>query len=801
MTAPAYSSTGSKGRLIALRADPETPDALDSERLSMQLRRWNAQNNAYLGFSKTVEEHIRMLSGRQWDRWSNLYGRFVDVLQFMSDDEKRYRMRPVMDYLGYWFVLTLSKAIENPTTISFQPATSDRIDAMLAEVMDPIWKTLFHDMQMDARTIRMVGWQLVAGEGYFHTRVDFQAGAKRQLIAPAELTLNRPGQSPIKRAVDAVPYDVTGNPLAKLVRDPEAPDDPEAYGYETTGEPYEDLEGMPAIDVLCPLQVRAQWGQHIPWRDKRWIMTETFLTPDQIEEQMGVRVEADHYMGDDDSGPGYLERMLFGTGYFGAVNDNLAAVIGSGTTATDARLEEGFCRVLTMWEKPVKGISDPTEEHPAGGRLLITAPGQEMVLWDSVRPFKTACAGPIRRVSYLDMPGRPFGSTMLEKGVPLQRRLNRIEAHIAQHTNLCTDPILFVHEASGIDTDEFVAKPGLVITHGYNGAGNPAFFLSPPQLSADVWKHKADVREQLFVILAMAGNQSHAPTANSSGELVEQLRVNADRPLTPLTMNLAIGIGEVAEDVLAILPCIWTEEKMIAYAGQDNVVRTVKVLPEMLDGSLNVRPNLESAAAESRDSRRARLIQLYQLGAFGDVGPTALPDVRAKATQQLLQMINFPDLTRATRPGGIDRVMAEHNVGRLVRGDQASDIPLLEVYDLGIHLSVVENEMKAPEYLTFDQGIQDQFTALREMIMQSQETQALNAMARKLPIAQASAAAAGAVEQTSAMARPPMPGPPMAGPGGGAPPPQGPAGPSQPPAGPAGAGPPTPSSAPVHRAA
>jgi hypothetical protein len=41
---------------------------------------------------------------------------------------------------------------------------------------------------------------------------------------------------------------------------------------------------------------------------------------------------------------------------------------------------------------------------------------------------------------------------MLEKLVPLQKRLNRIEAHIAQHSNLCSDPILLVHDAAASTT-------------------------------------------------------------------------------------------------------------------------------------------------------------------------------------------------------------------------------------------------------------------------------------------------------------------------------------------------------------
>jgi hypothetical protein len=273
-----------------------------------------------------------------------------------------------------------------------------------------------------------------------------------------------------------VPFDAEGQAAgaARAGSGPD-PDDPEGgYGYDVTGEPYEDLEGEPKLSVVCPLQVRAQWGSHIEWKDKRWIAHEWFLNPDQVEQQFGVQCDPDHYIAGDE-GPGYLERMLFGAGYFGAnaANPSDAMSGASDHSAIEARNAEGYVRGITLWEKPVKGVTDPTPDNPAGGRLLVVAPGTRQVLWDSMRPFNTECAGPIRRVAFLDIPGRPFGSTMLEKLVPLQKRLNKIEAHIAQHSNLVSDPVLLVHDAAAIDDDEWVARPGAIITHGYNGPAMP----------------------------------------------------------------------------------------------------------------------------------------------------------------------------------------------------------------------------------------------------------------------------------------------------------------------------------------
>ncbi len=724
---------------IPLRATPSEKDEYDAQRILLVLDRWVAQDAAYLGYARTVEEHVRMLSGRQWDVWSELLGRYVDVLQYMSEDEKRYRQRPVMDFLGYWFMLTLSKVTENTPVISFLPSTSDRLDAMLAEVMDPIWKTCFDEMEMDSRLMKLAAWLLVAGEAHMMTRAEFGDGPPRELIAPAMLSMQGADGQMIERSVDAVPYDQAGNPLAKLVADP---DNPGEYGYDVTGEPWTDREGVPRVDVLCPLEIRAQWGQNIAWRDKQWITHRWFLTPTEVERRWGVHVEADSYPAEDESGPGYLERMLFGSGYFGAAQNKP----GSQMTDTSVKAREGYVCGYTMWEKPdPKNTPQNDDADEPGGRLLVVT--KTAVLWDSTRPYATECAGPIRRVPFLEIPGRPFASTPLEKMVPLQKRLNRVEAQVAEHTNLCTNPVLLVHDAAGIDDDEWVARPGVVITHGYNGTGRAAEWLAPPPLSADVWRHKADLREQLFVIGSMTGNQSDAPTEDASGVLVEQLRFNADRPLTPLTRSMVLAMADGAQDLLAILPTIWTEEKIISYAGNDNVIRTVTVLPEMWKGRVNVRPIAESAAAVSKERRRAELKELYTIGAFGN---PADPMQQPKAMAQLLEMLQYPDLTRASRPGGVHRVMAENNLGRLVRGDPAEAIPILEVYDLEVHLMVTEGFMASPEYLTLDPQIMEQFALFREMLIIAFTAQQLTMMERQAPLMAAQATLQGGAEGTAA---------------------------------------------------
>lgn len=718
---------------IPLRTQPDQKDDHDAQRVELVKARWHAQDASALGYAKTVEEHVRMLSGRQWDVWSDVLGRFIDVLQFMNEDERRWRQRPVMDYLGYWYQLTLSKATENQPQIAFAPATSDRRDAMLAETMDTVWKTLYDQGEMDDRLMRLAAWAIVAGETYLMTRAEFDDGPSAPVMGPAILSMMGADGVLIERAVDDVPFDAEGNPQATLVNDPENPGE---YGYEVPSDVYTQRKGSLKFEPLCPLEIRAQSGAHIPWNDKQWVIHRWFLSPEQVHRQYGVACNPDTYADDSDGSGGYLERLLFGSGYFGAAQNNPTAQ----STDTSSKDREGFVCGFTMWEKPDAEHTPADEENGvAGGRLLVVTAGGE-VLWDSLRPYMTEAAGPIRRASYIDIPGRPKGSTPLEKMVPLQKRLNRVEAQIAEHTNLVTNPILLVNELAGIGDDEWVARPGMVIPHGFTGAGDPAKWLAPPSLSIDVWKHKQEIVTQLFIIGAMQGNQSAPPTASASGELVEQLRFNADRPLAPLTRSLAILFADVAEDALAILPTIWTEEQMLAYAGEDNVVRTLTVLPEMFEGRVNARPVLTASAYEATENKQARVIKMYELGFWGPPGTPM-------ANAALADLMQFPNLNRAMRPGGIDRVTAEQNLGHMLRGDLAADLPVYPWYDLSIHLAVLEQYLKSPEFKEIRPEIQEQFVLYREQILGAQQAQAMEVVERQVMVN--AAATAKALETTA----------------------------------------------------
>lgn len=664
---------------VPIRQKPTTPDDLDPKRIALVHNRWYAQDAACQERDRTVELAVRMLAGRQHDVWSEQRGRFIDPMQFLDEKEQIFRARPVYDFLGMGAQLNVAKLTESPPVIAFEPSTADNADAQLAEVCDTVFKTIAYDTHMDDNREWVAWWAYISGQAFYKSRPTF-TGPMRELAGPAVLSMDGEDGETIERVADRVPYDATGTPMANLTEGGDGYEVPEG------AEPYQQPEGEIAVDVLCPLEIRSEWTNK-PLEAKRWIIHRTYLTVTEVQERYGIRVKAD--TSGDNRGGGYLERLKRGSGYFGG----LFARAGLQGTETDATADgDGYATVDEMWEKPCP-------DYPEGRLLVVT---KETVLLDAARPFpKLEGAGPFREIACLRQPGRMFPSTPFEKAVPLQKAYNRIWAHIHEHTTKCADPIRLLDGRSGIDIDDVTNQPGLTLEHTSPPGVVPLAYAAPPGLSSDVWNALTQTREQLLSILGIPGSEGKAPTSNASGELVEQLRYNADRIVSGVAHGMVRAEAGVARDWLAMLPSLWTDEKILTYAGDDAVSRTVTVLPEMFDGSVNVRPVMDSALPETRAEKRMRIGQDYANGIFGQPGTP-------QAIDQYQKNVGYPNLNRAARPGGVDRMTAEHNLNELVRGTPANELVLYEQYNFAAHIDVTRAFIAAPEFLKLEEPVRQE---------------------------------------------------------------------------------------------
>lgn len=690
------------------------PDEFDGQRVEYVTRLWHSQDAGLASRDRQVEENVRMLAGQQWTFWSDLLGKFVDVSRFMTDEEKRWRQRPVINRLLYWYMLIHARLTENPPVITFQPATGDRIDAELAEVMDTVTKTLWNETGMLEVVDRLMAWLIPGGRAYLKTRIDPLKGEVRQWIGPAMLPVIGPDGLPVideqgepmMQPVDDVPFDENGEPLASLTMD---------GNLDVIGPAYREYEGGLVVDVLAAPEVRGEWGPS-PWHQKRWHLHLSRLPVEQVETSFGVQVEPDTFHGDN---TGELNRLLFGAGYFGATGNDPRA----GAAMSDH--SEGLVSVYELWEAP-SALSPETEESPGGRLLIVTKNGT--VLSDGPRPARFRYTSPIRCFDFVSLPGRPSGTSPQEMLNPIQRTYNRGWAQILEHRNLSTNPIAIVDHAAGISDAEITNRPGNILAVNKR-SGIAAFeYVMPPPLSEDVYRTQGLLMQELSDLGNIEGAEGKAPHSDASGELVKELRFNSDRFVGPTTRRAVVEMARLVEDWISFLPTIWDKEKVITYAGGDHVTRTVTVLPYLWTGRVNAVPEIESMLPEGRGQRFQRITALYMQGVFGMPGSP-------EANKTYLELSRFPHMGREMLPGGIHRITAEQENGRLVQGAQATDVPVLEWYDHMTHLAVHEEFMSSPEYLKLDPETQQQFVLHRMahrmavLVVQSQDAQMAGTMA------------------------------------------------------------------------
>lgn len=702
-----------------LRASPFEPDNLDARRAEYVKRLWHGQDELLRRRDRQVEENIRMLCGQHWSVYNPFLQKFIDVTQWMTDDERRWRQRPVVNRVLYWYILTHARLTENPPIITFQPSTSDRFDAELAEVADTIFKTKWREVGMSEVLDRLMAWMIPGGRAHLMSVVDPRLGDIVTYRGPAVLSLDDPaGGPPIQRVVDNVPHDQDGNPLAELTPDGQV---------QETGEAYAEREGGLRVDVLSCLEVRGQWGPQ-PWHEKSWHMVRSFLTPEEIWELFGVEVPPDSTVdGSDD--PGYLRRLLFGTGFFGASSSR------PGSELSTQPIKEGYVEVLSLWQRPSPFPGMQQTEQSPGGRLLVAT--KDRCLRDGARPFAFAAASSIRTFDFVRVMGRPSGTSPQEMLNPINRSVDRMIAQILEHSNLVSNPIALIDQTSGLQNVEFTNKPGAQYT-ATRRQGVPAIeYIAPPNLGRDVYNAHQMMVSELEKLGNVEGAEGRPPTTDPSGRLIKELRYNSDRFLGSTARRTVEELARMGDDWRVIHGAIWTMEKVIEYAGEDSVPRTVAVYPELFKrGKVNAIPDIESMLPESRDERIQRVNEMYQLGAFGMPGSPP-------AVQKWLEMARFPHLGRAAWPGGVHIVTAQQENGKLVRGTPAAEIPVLEWYDHQVHLMVHENFMSTPEYLRLSPEIQAAFVLHRQLHERAMMARVLQDLQKQVVMAQLGGAANG----------------------------------------------------------
>lgn len=326
-----------------------------------------------------------------------------------------------------------------------------------------------------------------------------------------------------------------------------------------------------------------------------WIMHCESMPLDKIQEIYGVKVPPD---GSDENRNLYEHKLL---------------TLATGQ-AHSRENRETTAVVKEMWERP-------SAEYPEG-RLVVVASGR--LLYNGPNPTPNAEL-PFVEFKHIQVPGRFWGMSALEAGIPHQKIINRIESQLVEIANKTARPALLIPHGSGIVESQITSIPGQIIKY------NPVNGLRPewqqaPQVPAYMMNMLDRAMQSLFNIFGQHEvSQGQVPAGVRSGVGIRYLQEQDDTLLGPTAHSIMNGWSRLGKLWLGIAKQDYKEARQLRFVGKNKVVEVQDFNASDIGGAEDIEVIPASVLPESKSAKQEFLTQLYQMGAFMDP-KTGTPD-------------------------------------------------------------------------------------------------------------------------------------------------------------------------------
>ncbi len=719
-----------EGSPLADQREPDSPEPEDAGGLAAYLNKqcWEIWLPGLGPWHKEVEESVRMLSGRHWDQYLDTLGDFLDLSTLIPDD--RWRQYPTFNWLAHYYKMHLSKLTENLPSIGFVPGSADWDDARLAALMEPVWKHEWRQMGMAELMFGLYGWVIVAGRGLTKLRWDPDRGPVEEYRGSAVLELLGADNTITQRQLSNAPFVQGHDPGSwepALVRDDQGQIVLDDDGQPQFGRGFSTRLGDLACDVLIPISVVVPAGPE-PFDQKPWYTQEYLLDVDEVERRTGVRVEPDAL----DTGDDLFLSLAYGANY-GMPSNFLRA---SGMSLPDRQALKGLKRIREHWRRDIPG--DPLLHR---GRLTLVT--KEGVVYDDVNPFwvegeHEQTVLPFDAFDAVRYPWRQEGTSDLEVIKPLNRALNRRYAGMQDAIEFNEQPTTVWNRAIITEQDlEKVNLPGAQILGDLNPALGP---IADRLDSVDLPRGSAELADRLMNFMQLFGSQPLASegqpaTEDASGELQREVRYDTDRVWGATLRAHSYVWPRIAIKMQHILAVCMEDYRLVTLGGEDNAVTFLELGREMFHGAVDAVPQPESQVLESRQDKQNRVLLLLKAGII-------------ETPQQAAAVLNYPDLTRALRPGGQAYALQERETLELILGQ---DPPVLAEHDHAAHLACLGTFFQTPFARELDEVTLERIRMHKWMHEQMQ-------VAETIRVGQLAGIVAGALTPPGATARGGAPG-------------------------------------------
>lgn len=312
--------------------------------------------------------------------------------------------------------------------------------------------------------------------------------------------------------------------------------------------------------------------------------------------------------------------------------ENTSAGLGIGTLNNSVikTTKENHAVVLEYYERPSVAHKN--------GRLIIIA-GKKLV-YSGELPFENLDDGErglpfVRQISQ-EQASNFFGTTIINRIIPLQRALNSTKNRKHEFMNRIAQGVLSVEDGS-IDTDsleEDGLRPGKILV--YRQGSTPPHFLQNGGLPSDFSNEEDRLMNQMTVLSGLSDLTSAISTyANMSGTALQLLIEQDDAKLTTSAEEIRNAIKLIGKHILRLYKQFVARKRVGRIIGGDNREVELFYFDSSDISSEDVVFETENELTETVAQRRSMVFELLNAGLLSNEDGKIDNRMRSKALELL----------------------------------------------------------------------------------------------------------------------------------------------------------------------
>ena len=356
-------------------------------------------------------------------------------------------------------------------------------------------------------------------------------------------------------------------------------------------------EGDVEIEVCPPFEIYPDSLAHQSVRDCESIIHARAVTVEQIERVYGVKAESERADLVSDAGKYVLS---------GLDGNSASPMFGRESTS-------GCCLLIERYTRPSAAHKEGEYVAVAGGKLLMC----------SALPYK--CGDdltpdlPFVKQDCLTRAGCFYGTSMVERCIPIQRAFNAVKNRKHEFMNRIAMGVLAVEDGS-VDTDNLECEglsPGKILV--YRQGSNPPVLLDPGRVPSDFGYEEDRLLAEFVSVTGVSEimRSSSVPSGMTSGTALRLLVEQDDTRLSVTAENVRAAVRCVARMLLRLYKQFARRPRLVRFVGEEGDVELVRFTASDI-GCDDVVFETDNELTSTPAQRQSLLFDLLKMGLLSD---------------------------------------------------------------------------------------------------------------------------------------------------------------------------------------